>query len=195
MKNDDPLNQQLNRPTTPDRLEDKIRANWSNQLASQEQRWSKSRMLAAALIFALIPGLIFTSGIYSAPGIVLAAINDIAKDQSQGVGLNIAVSTILRTRGINLPPESMPVVLTKYCRISGNQTTHMKIAGRHKGFVHLFIQREEHSTGLMQANQGIIDSMPWKIINPRPNLSVLVLYTSDMNPTRVDDLIRTMFSA
>ncbi|MFV2056260.1 MAG: hypothetical protein ACC707_07310 [Thiohalomonadales bacterium] len=205
MISDDKIKRQLHRPHLPSDLEDKIRANWRNQIAQEKTFWSRKKIAVTAMAFVLLPGIIMISGVFSipislsnsfsVPGIVTAAANDIIKDEQRQIGIVIPLHSLLNATDILPPPQSMVVKMTKICTVAGNKTTHIKIAGSQKGFVHLFIQRGQISTTFWRPRQGVFETMPWKIIQPRKNLSVLVLYTSDMDPINVDKLINTMFSA
>ena len=93
-----------------------------------------------------------------------------------------------------MPPESMPVEMTKLCNLNGNKTTHLKVAGAKQGAVHLFIKKGDFNASFLEpANSK--STLPWRLIKPRHDLSVLVVYTKDMNPASVDKLIQTMFYA
>ena len=95
-------------------------------------------------------------------------IHDIARE------LNITASTVSRA-------------------LNGHKTIHLKVAGEKQGTVHLFIKEGHFDLTKSNRDEEINESMPWKLINPREDLSVLVLYTKDMNPANVDRLIQTMF--
>ena len=60
------------------------------------------------------------------------------------------------------------------------------------GAVHLFIRDGNFDTPIWESKNKE-PTMPWRLIKPRSDLSVLVLYTEDMNLASVDKLIQTMF--
>ena len=89
----------------------------------------------------------------------------------------------------------MPLKIAKYCLIDGNKTLHLQIAGEKQGNVHLFILPGEFDDTFWQNNKGTASSMPWQVIKPFNNLSVLVLHTPDINKEKVQRLIQSMFYA
>jgi hypothetical protein len=72
---------------------------------------------------------------------------------------------------------------------------HIKVAGEKQGEVHLFIIPDGFNLAFERETIGIVNAMPWKMIEPRDDLSVLVVYSHDMNPKNVEKLIQTMFYA
>ena len=94
---------------------------------------------------------------------------------------------------IQLPPASMPIKMTKFCTLGGLKTMHMQVNNEDKGEVHFFIRQGEFDIAFWQANQSDEAVMPWKLIKSGRDLSVLVLYSNDMNPDNVTHLIQKMF--
>ena len=194
MKDDKDLHRQLNRPPVPDDLGKKIHANWQEQKSSQHHNKSVKYTLVAASLFGIIVGTIIVNNLSAPDDLISIAINDINKDEKHHAGITLPVDLLLKEININLPPDSMPIEMTKLCNLNGNKTTHIKVAGAKQGVVHLFIKAGDFDASLWESenNEPI---MPWRLIKPRNDLSVLVVYTEDMNPASVDKLIQTMFYA
>jgi len=186
------LRNQLNRPHVPDDLETKIRTNWCEQRTKQRIAY-KPAILAfvAASLFGIFVGTSLLNTGITRNDLINAAIKDIDNDEKQHTGIILPVDSLITQAHIHYPPESMTVKMSKICNLDRNETIHLKIAGEKQGEVHLFIK--EGNFDLMPSSQN--KTMPWKLIKPRDNLSVLVLYTQDMNPANVDRLIQTMFYA
>lgn len=200
MKTDQDLSDSLKRPSPPHDLEKKIRENWRQQLAQQNSPQNNAshpvpiRLVAASIAICVVITLTFM-GINHTPGLVTAALNDIAKDKTLKVGLSIPPEKWLAVHQINMPPSAMPIKMTKKCLIDGNDTFHLQIAGEKQGEVHLFIVQGKFDTTFWQNHKGIDSSMPWEVIKPSKELSVLVLHTHDMNKEKVQQLINNMFYA
>jgi len=194
MKDDKDLHRQLNRPPIPEDLERKIHANWQEQKSTEHRNNPVKYILVAASLFGIIFGTVLVNNL-SAPGnLISIAINDINKDEKHHIGITLPVESLLKQANIHLPPESMPIEMAKLCNLNGNRTTHIKVAGAKQGAVHLFIRAGDFDAPLWESEKNA-PAMPWKLIKPRNDLSVLVIYTEDMNPASVDKLIQTMFYA
>lgn len=193
MKDDTDLHQLLNRPPVPDDLESKIRANWHEQKSKQLSNKPAKYLLVAASIFAMVVGTVFLNSYFTAPNLISVAINDINNDAKQHIGIALPIESVVQEANIHLPPDSMPIEMSKLCTLNGNQTMHLKVAGAKQGEVHLFIKKGDFEASIWKSEQSATATMPWKLIKPRDDLSVLVLYTKDMNPANVDVLIQTMF--
>ena len=194
MKDDKDLYRQLNRPSTPDDLEKKLYENWQNQKSRQHHKNPVKYILVAASLFGIIVGAVLVNQLATTNDLISIAINDIKKDEKQHVGITLPVELLFEQAKIHLPPESMPVEMAKLCNLNGNKTTHIKVAGAKQGAVHLFIKVGDFDASLWESNNNA-PTMPWRLIKPRNDLSVLVVYTEDMNPASVDKLIQTMFYA
>ena len=200
MNSDRDLAASLKRPTPPRDLEKKIRENWQQQLVQQsspmknQSRNAHWRLIAAAVALFVIVTFSFV-GINYTPSLIAAAINDIASDKKKNIGLAVQTDKWLAAHQINMPPAAMPIKMSKYCLIGGNKTLHLKIAGENQGEVHLFILPGKFDRAIWQKRNGITSSMPWQIMQPFNDLSVLVLQSQDMNKEKVQQLIQTMFFA
>ncbi|WP_455366999.1 hypothetical protein [Kaarinaea lacus] len=194
MKDVKVLHRQLSRPPVPDDLEKKIYANWQDQLSRQHHNKSVRYILVAASLFGIIIGSVIVNNLSAPDDLISIAINDINKDEKQRIGITLPVESLLRQANIHLPPDSMPIEMAKLCNLNGNKTTHIKVAGAKQGAVHLFIKAGDFKAALWESENSE-PAMPWRLIKPRNDLSVLVVYTEDMNPASVDKLIQTMFYA
>lgn len=193
MTDDNDLNKQLNRPPVPHDLEDKIRANWQEQKMGRRHTLPLKTILVAASIIGIVAGTVLIDRPTTPEDLITIAINDIDSDTLKRTGLTLPIDSILNEAHINLPPESMPIKMTKRCNLNGNKAVHIKVAGANQGAVHLFIKTGDFDTSLSLPDKETATAMPWKLIKPRHDLTVLVLYTTDMNPTSVDKLLETMF--
>ena len=192
MKDDKELHRQLNRLDVPGDLENKLQANWRDQKARQLQKRPTKLILVAAGLIGVILGSILVNQLSTPKDLISIAINDIRNDEKHHVGITLPVDQLIRQANIHMPPESMPVKMAKLCNLNGNKTTHLKVAGAKQGAVHLFIKEGDFDASLWES-KNITRSMPWRLVKPRNNLSVLVVFTQDMNPASVDMLIQTMF--
>lgn len=191
---DKELHKQLNHPSIPDNLEDRIRANWFEQKTQRQSNHTRLKYAYLAMsIFGIVIGTALIDSSITQAELIQLAVNDIQSDEKKKIGIALPVASLVNQKNINYPPESMPVEMTKYCNLDGNKTIHLKVAGEKQGTVHLFIKGGHFDLSKSNHDEEINESMPWKLINPREDLSVLVLYTKDMNPANVDRLIQTMF--
>ena len=202
MDQNDKFKRKLNALEVPEELENRIRSNWHSQMrgsnsgrvkneAEKIRFWRPGLALAASLLIAFF----VSTQPFKTPALIDAAVNDILKDAKTNIGLSISLETVLAMHDIQLPPMSMPISMTKFCTLDGLKTTHMQVNGADKGEVHFFIKQGEFDIAFWQANQGEVATMPWKLIKPGKDLSVLVLYSVDMNPENVAHLIQKMFFA
>ena len=200
MNSDQELKDRLIRPTPPQDLEQKIRANWQQQLSQQSAALTNSlanthwRLIAASVALFVIVTFSFL-GISKTPNVIAAAIKDIASDKKQNIGLAVQTEKWLSAHQVNMPPSVMPIKMSKYCLIGGNKTLHLQIAGEKQGEVHLFILPGKFDRAIWQNRKGTTSSMPWQLIQAFNDLSVLVLHSNNMDNKKVQQLIHTMFYA
>lgn len=195
MMDDNDLQRQLNRPHTPDSLESKIRANWHEQMKQSRRKLPIMPAFIAASVAGIVLFITVLNYILAPQNLVAVAMKDINKDESEHTGITLPVSYIIEKENISLPPKDMIIAMTKTCNLGGNKTIHMKIDGARHGAVHLFIKHGTFSRSTRIPKTNSTTAMPWKIIKPRPDLTVLVIYTNDMNPVGVAKLIQAMFYA
>ena len=200
MNSDQDLKDRLMRPTPPQDLEQKLRANWQQQLSQQSASRTNSsstkhwRLVAASVALFVIVAVSFV-GINKTPSVIAAALKDISSDKKQNIGLAVPTEKWLAAHQVNMPPSVMPIMMSKYCLIDGNKTLHLQIAGEKQGEVHLFIFPGKFDRAIWQNRKGTTSSMPWQLIQAFNDLSVLVLHSNDMDNKKVQQLIHTMFYA
>jgi len=192
MKDDKELDRQLNRVHVPVDLEKKLFANWQDQKTGNIRKQPAKLIFIAAGLFGIILGIILVNQFSAPEDLIGIAIKDIRNDEKHHVGITLPVDLLVKQANIHMPPESMTVEMTKLCNLNGNKTTHIKVAGAKQGAVHLFIKEGDFDASLWEAKNSA-STMPWRLIKPRHDLTVLVVYTEDMNPASVDKLIQTMF--
>ena len=195
MRDEKDLHSQLKRPPVPTDLAAKIQENWRQQRATQQSKRPLGKLLAgvSAMVFILSALVIYKQD--PVADLISAAMSDIDRDAQHHVGIAIPPRHQLLLSQVHLPPSDMPIEMSKRCNLIGNDTLHLKIAGVKRGYVHLFIKTGEFQSAELNSDKGARRSMPWRLLKPRNDLSVLVLYTNDMNPDSVDKLIKTMFYA
>lgn len=195
MMDDHDLQRQLNRPPVPENLECKIRDNWREQIDKSRRQIPIRQILIAASIAGITIFIAAVNSFLSTQNLITVAMNDIKKDESEHTGITLPVSDIVKKEHIHFPPPNMSVAMTKICTLSGNKTIHMKIDGAKQGAVHIFIKHGAFGASTSLPDAVSTTAMPWKIIKPRSDLTVLVIYTNDMNPNGVAKLIQAMFYA
>lgn len=186
------LSKKLNSLEVPDQLEARIRSDWQQQNAERNvasQFMLKLTAVAASFVVAMVVLRIT----FSTPALVTAAIDDIAEDAKHSVGIAVDFSAVLSSRNIDAPLQKMPVRMSKYCELDEQKTLHMQVAGEQQGHVHLFVRDGRFDHFFWQAEEGVAGDMQWRIIQPSDDLSVLVVFTPDMNPVNVEKLVRHMF--
>lgn len=190
MSKDKYLHQLLNRPQAPQELKDKITANWLNQLHREKSSVGRPGWVAAASLLLIVTLFVRMN---NTPDIVYSAINDIASDTKHDVGLSIDLASIQREFNINSLPKSVTLQMSKHCILKGSKTVHLKIADTKNREVHMFLQHGEFETTLWQAMNGKLNTMPWQLLQPRQDLSLLIVYSEDMSTENIDQLTRKMF--
>jgi len=193
MIDDNEIKKQLHSPAPPDDLEKDIRNAWRDLPENKQNRILIHWKLYA---FASVAGLLMIATIlnYSTmtPSIVSSAIADIQKDEFMGVELTEKYRPWLIQKKINLPPAEMKVEISKFCKLSNQLSFHLKLAGEHRGKVHLFFLKNKPQIPVGKSS-GQVASMSWRIIQPRNNIYVLVMFTKDMRKESVNKLINNMF--
>lgn len=195
MTSDNELQRQLDRPEVPLELEQSIRANWQDQKANTSNIFAANFRVIAAGFAGMAVGVLLMNYVLAPSDLISVAFKDIQNHSNQQIGIALPIDPLLRRIRINPPPESMPIKMTKLCKLDGNKSLHLEVAGEKRGTVHLFIKQDNFDAFFGSAELGARATMNWKLIKPRSDLSVLVLYTQDMNPVNVDKLIQTMFFA
>lgn len=187
---DNELHNQLNRPPIPDDLEAKLRSNWHEQMNNRRNNVKPAMMaLIAASFFGIVIGTALINNGIAQKDLIKVAMNDIVNDKKQNAGIILPINSVIEQTNIHSPPKPMTVKMSKVCNLNGNKAFHLTVAGAKQGEVDLFIKKGNFDLTPSSQNKD----MPWKLIKPRDNISVLILYTKDMNPANVERLIQTMF--
>jgi len=195
MIDDNEIKKQLNSPAPPENLESDIHSALQSLQGNSEKRhrtYWQAYALAASVSIVMLS--LFIGVTATTPEIVTTAIADIQKDEFIGAQLAEKYRPWLNQKNINFPPREMTVEMSKFCKLSGHLSFHLKIAGQHQGKVHIFILNNTPDIANGKRS-GQVASMKWRIIKPRANLTILVLSTKDMKQESVNKLIRTMFYA
>ena len=193
MIDDNDIKRQLHSVSPPENLEDNILKAWKRHCTCLPGRKRfRGRSLIVAAVASLAAIIAILGYILMVPAIVNNALIDIQKDEFVGVGLVEQYRPWLSQKNISLPPQGMTVEASKFCNLSGKLSFHMKIAGKHQGKVHLFILKSGPAVSSWKQS-GTVASLSWRIIKPRANLYVLVLFTRDMREESVNKLIQKMF--
>lgn len=188
------LHQQLNRPSVPNNLEQKILDNWQQQIKQQDIKHKKimQPVLATAVSFIIVTVIFW--GLASTPPSVIDAVNDLSDAiKHSDIGQSIALDEIQDNYKVEVSSITTPLKMTKYCNLNGVQTLHIQVEGRQQGEVHYFIRQGEFDMAFWQPHHGEINHMPWKMIKPREGLSVLIFYSPDMNPENADQITQKIF--
>ena len=194
MNDDHDLQPWLARPTPPVDLEKQLQENWQQQLNQPKRKrpLTPLRIAFASLTLVIVAVISATVG-QQTPTVVLAAYQDIEKDKLLNIGISVPKQVWLTQHQIHAPLNEMKIEMTKFCNIAQHHTVHLKIAGKERGNVHIFLYQGDLNPAFWQKSRGDINTMPWRILQPRKDLSVLVLYSSDMDSVNVDRLIDAMF--
>jgi len=193
MQDDEQLPQQLNRPPVPKALENKIRENWAIQCNETTNKAWRLNRPALAFSITIVFAVVTLQTVYHTPTITKAALQDITSDSQQKIGITVPINHFAKQHQFHLPPPAMPIKMTKYCTIDETRTLHLLVENADQSQVHFFIHPGEFKTAFWQATQGQLAAMSWKLIQPKKQLSVLVLHTQSINQNHLEDLIQTMF--
>ena len=195
MKDIDRLRELLNRPPVPDNLAVQLHADWEQQLGRRmTRRIPRGRRTAAAIAAGLFAVLFWWGGGSRPPAIIAAAYADLNKDRSMHNGLVREQRNWLKQWGIGVPPP-MTVEMSKYCYLAGNKTVHLRLAGRAGETVNLFFYEGDLLSRRENKDRGSEGGLRWQVLKPRPDLTVLVLYSQGMSPRQVQRLLRAMLGA
>jgi len=190
------LRRALQRPTPPPALKVNVFRNWQQQLAqAQVRRIPLDLRVMMACVVLVVVVVVSVIRVNHTPGVVTAALADIQKDKLLKVGLSLPADAWPGEEKTARLLEGMVLKMTKYCTLDGHRTVHYQILGKNRGEVHLFLQQTKFPALFWQKTQGENQSMPWRLLNPAPGLSVLVVYSSDMDVNNVEKLINNLFYA
>lgn len=191
MTANDSLYKQLNRPIAPEKLKNKIYSNWEEQLSSVENKnvYRSYLSIAASFLLMLVSWLL----VDTTPTIVYAAINDIADETKHANEFSVDLENIVDDFKISLPLDSMQVKMTKHCMLDEHKTVHLQLAGISSGEMHVFLKKGEMTASLWQMAMGDSKLMPWRLIHPRQDLSVLIFFDGAMGEKEVKKITQRMF--
>jgi len=191
MKKDKRFYEQLNKPNAPGKLKEKIYQNWEEQVRVKAKKNHYIPLFATAASFLLV--LMTWFSVDPTPAVVYSALSDIADEGKHGAGVSIDISHIKSEFQIKSLPHFMQVEMTKKCDLEEHQTVHMEMASLETGKVHMFLSKGELDTSIWQLSEGGGTRMPWKLIHPRPGLSVLVFYDEAAKVESVEKITKQMF--
>ncbi|WP_455203108.1 DUF3379 family protein [Kaarinaea lacus] len=195
--NEKDLQDQLKRPSLPKELEASIRENWKQQLAQSHEirRQKRFRLVGVAASVAIVTITLIVVMTLQTPTVVRHALADIEKDKPLNVGIAVPDNIWMSSLRIKAPPAVMAIDMTKYCYIEGAKTVHFQLSGADHSEVHLFVQDGEFEKRSWQTTQGELESMKWRLLKPRDDLSILVLFSRNADTLSIERLIDTMFFA
>ncbi len=194
MIDDNKIKQTLQSAIPPQNLETDIYRAWQKAQGTPAKSIRTYWPAYSLLSFVGIVAVLWINLSILTPSIISTAIEDIQKDAFTGAGITEKYRHWLSQRNIKLPPDKMTVTLSKFCKLAGRLSFHLKIAGEHQGNVHLFIlnNKPDMTSGNLNGKSA---TLSWRIIKPQANLYVLVLFTHDMKQESVNKLIQNMFYA
>jgi len=197
------LQKQLQKPGVPDELKEKIFSNWDEQLNQRKKSFGYRSFLAFAASLLLVVLTWFS--VDTTPQFVYLAMSDIQDDLKHNKGLSVELDNIMKDFHINTIPKSMQVNMTKHCSLDDKRTVHLQLTsagsdvrrplmqGELQGDVHVFLNEGEMESSIWEKSMGDTKLMSWKLINPRPGLSVLIFFSGTMKVEAVDNITKNMF--
>ncbi len=130
---------------------------------------------------------------FQTPALITSAYADIYKDENINNGLQPTMQQWLTVNHIASVPPQYPVKMSKFCRLGSLLTTHLRIAGKQQGEMHVFIHQGERKWSTRWvAGTGTVDDINWKLLQVRDDLTVIVLYTRDMREKSVRHILNEM---
>lgn len=174
----------------------------TNQLeALQKKQWQQIKTVRVlhqfkwlGSIAASVLLLVAMLSYFQTPALITSAYADIYKDANLNNGLQPTMQQWLSVNKIANVPSQYPVKMSKFCRLGKVLTTHLRIAGKEQGELNVFIQQGKNVSYWMNKT-GRVDSINWKLLNVRDDLTVIVLYTQDMREKAVQHILREMLPA
>ena len=130
-------------------------------------------------------------GYFKTPVVVAAAYVDVAKDASIHNGMQASMTQWLREINIASVPDKYSVEMSKFCKISSYLIAHFRIAGVEQGELHLFFHHGSRPVHWFNSS-GDIDDMKWKLVKVRDDLTLIVMYTSEMREKSLQFILDKM---
>ena len=183
------IGRQLNRPQPPADLLATVQGNWQLQQRNSHKPWNVLRWgaVAGVVLVSLLLRALLDHG-----SLVSAAMEDIAAADRHAQGVSVSMDEVASALSIALPLPEMTLLMSKRCHIEGLDTVHLQIAGARRGEVHLFIHQGA-ANAFAEQDSGKAADFTWRMLSPREDLSVLVLYSADMKAESVEALLQHMF--
>lgn len=144
-------------------------------------KWVGSSV-ASVLVF------LFVFSYFQTPAIVSDAYADINKDADLNNGMPVSMLQWLGENSISPIPQQYAVEMSKFCKLDQYLTTHVRIAGVEQGKVHLFFHQGERPASWFD-RRGELNSMNWRLLKVRDNLTLLVMFTEDMREAAVEQIL------
>lgn len=149
-------------------------------------KWPASMVASFLLLMAVL-------SYFQTPALITSAYADIYKDANLNNGLQPTMRQWLSVNHIASVPPQYPVKMSKFCRLGSLLTTHLRIAGKQQGEMHVFIhQGEQQWSARWIAGAGTVEDIHWKLLQVRDDLTVIVLYTRDMREKSVRHILNEM---
>ena len=149
------------------------------QLASK--KWFMSLLASIALSVTALYYLV-------TPSIITAAYVDISKDADINNGIKLSMQQWLDENGVAAIPRQYPVEMSRFCKLDQYLTTHLRIAGREQGVLHLFFHQGKRPMYWL-GQQGVKKNMHWRLMNVGDDLTLIVMYTEDMRESAVEHIL------
>ena len=147
-------------------------------------KWMGS-IAASIMLFVVLIGYLKT------PEVISAAYVDAAKDARIHNGMQTSIAQWLSEINITSVPDKYPVEMSKFCKLNNYLTTHFRIAGVEQGELHLFFHHGSRPIYWFNSS-GDIDDMKWKLVKVRDDLTLIVMYTSEMREKSVQFILDKM---
>lgn len=199
---DEKLKRVLNLAPIPETLHARLHANLKECIDSENRRSEKRGKkryftgLGVGLATVLLVCAALLYRVYDTPPTyVMAAYQDMHKDQLLHGVFDGGSARWLVTRGIKLPPADVRVDLSKDCLLGKLPSKHLRLVSGAAGNINLFIHSGPTSIGTEQFEQGEWGNQSWLLLKPRPGLLVAVLSEHASAHPQVIDLVETMFAA
>lgn len=164
------------------RFEENITDNKSvSNRRSAAVKWAGS-FVASVLVFIIV------FSYFQTPALVSDAYADISKDADLNNGMPVSMQQWLGENSISPIPQQYAVEMSKFCKLDQYLTTHVRIAGVEQGKVHLFFHQGERAASWFD-RRGELNSMNWRLLKVRDNLTLLVMFTEDMREAAVEQIL------
>ncbi len=149
-------------------------------------KWMAAMAVSLLMVVALMTYL-------QTPALITSAYADIYKDANLNNGMPASMRQWLTANKIADVPALFPVKMSKFCRLAGLVTTHLRIAGKQQGEMNVFFHHGDAELSL-HSQSGKVDDMNWRLLKVRDDLTLIVLYTHDMREKSVNTILQAMLS-